>query len=100
MLSLCSCARRSTSRIFLIDTLFVGIGYPHCFLLTVGADQLIRVSTGAMPARLSPAVRDHRNDRPEIDWIECPQAALNLHQPLKKLPADESGLLKLLERWR
>jgi hypothetical protein len=28
---LCSCVRRSTSRIFLIDTLFVGIGYPHCF---------------------------------------------------------------------
>jgi hypothetical protein len=41
MLSLCSCARRSTSRIFLIDTLLVGIGYPHCFLLTEGADQLI-----------------------------------------------------------
>jgi hypothetical protein len=36
------------------------------------------VSTGAMPARLSPAVRDHRNDCPEIDWIECPQVALNL----------------------
>jgi two-component sensor histidine kinase len=32
-----------------------------------------------MPARLSPAVRDHRNDCPEIDWIECPQVALNLH---------------------
>jgi len=31
-----------------------------------------------MPARLSPAVRDHRNDCPEIDWIECPQVALNL----------------------
>src|SRR5215470_6776886 len=79
MLSLCSCARRSTSRIFLIDTLFVGIGCPPLFLLTEVADQLIRVSTGAMPARLSPAVRDHRNDCPEIDWIECPQVALNLH---------------------
>src|SRR5215471_4759770 len=78
MLSLCSCARRSTSRIFLIDTLFVGIGCPPLFLLTEVADQLIRVSTGAMPARLSPAVRDHRNDCPEIDWIECPQVALNL----------------------
>src|SRR5215471_18007052 len=30
-LRLCSCARRSTSRIFLIDTLFVGIGCPRCF---------------------------------------------------------------------
>src|SRR5215831_18806901 len=80
MLSLCSCARRSTSRIFLIDTLFVGIGCPPLFLLTEVADQLIRASTGAMPARLSPAVRDHRNDCPEIDWIECPQVALNLHQ--------------------
>src|SRR5215472_16340587 len=79
MLSLCSCARRSTSRIFLIDTLFVGIGCPTLFLLTEVADQLIRVSTGAMPARLSPAVRDHRNDCPEIHWIECPQVALNLH---------------------
>src|SRR5215467_1362903 len=79
MLSLCSCARRSTSRIFLIDTLFVGIGCPPLFLLTEVADQLTRVSTGAMPARLSPAVRDHRNDCPEIDWIECPQVALNLH---------------------
>src|SRR5215831_7260742 len=78
MLSLCSCARRSTSRIFLIDTLFVGIGCPPLFLLTEVADQLIRVSTGAMPARLSPAVRDHRNDCPEIDWIECPHVALNL----------------------
>src|SRR6516225_9837171 len=78
MLSLCSCVRRSTSRIFLIDTLFVGIGCPPLFLLTEVADQLIRVSTGAMPARLSPAVRDHRNDCPEIDWIECPQVALNL----------------------
>jgi hypothetical protein len=28
---------------------------PPLFLLTEGADQLIRVSTGAMPARLSPA---------------------------------------------
>src|SRR6516164_10353006 len=87
MLSLCSCVRRSTSRIFLIDTLFVGIGCPPLFLLTEGADQLIRVSTGAMPARLSPAVRDHRNDCPEIDWIECPQVALNLQRtklaPLK-----------------
>src|SRR5262252_1648816 len=78
MLSLCSCARRSTSRIFLIDTLFVGIGCPPLFLLTEGADHLIRVSTGAIPARLSPAVRDHRNDCPEIDWIQCPQVGLNL----------------------
>ena len=52
---------------------------PPLFLLTEGADQLIRVSTGAMPARLSPAVRGHRDDCPEIDWIECPQVALNLH---------------------
>src|SRR5215468_9693667 len=73
MLSLCSCARRSTSRIFLIDTLFVGIGCPPLFLFTEVPYQLIRVSAGAMPARLSPAVRDHRNDCPEIDWIECPQ---------------------------
>src|SRR5262250_3823419 len=84
MLSLCSCARRSTSRIFLIDTLFVGIGCPPLFLLTEVADQLIRVSTGAMPVRLSPAVRDHRNDCPEIDWIECPQVALNLQLDLAK----------------
>src|SRR5215831_19126775 len=33
---------------------------PPLFLLTEGADQLIRVSTGAMPARLWPAVPDHR----------------------------------------
>ena len=33
-----------------------------------------------MPARLSPAVRDHRNDCPEIDWIECPQVTLNLQR--------------------
>src|SRR5215467_7493834 len=102
MLSLCSCARRSTSRIFLIDTLFVGIGCPPLFLLTEVADQLIRVSTGAMPARLSPAVRDHRNDCPEIDWIECPHVALNLHtiiRPIEKAPIAREAQNTVQQAW-
>jgi hypothetical protein len=31
MLSLCSCVRQAQHFAFLIDTLFVGIGYPHRF---------------------------------------------------------------------
>ena len=39
-----ACVRRSTSRIFLIDTLSAGIGHP---LVARETDQLIRLSTGA-----------------------------------------------------
>jgi hypothetical protein len=53
-----ACVRRSTSRIFLIDTLSAGIGHS---LVARETDQLIRLSTGATPKPPSPAVRNHRN---------------------------------------
>jgi len=49
--------RRSTSRIFLIDTLSAGIGH---LLVARKTDQLIRLSTGAISTPPSPAVRNHR----------------------------------------
>jgi hypothetical protein len=49
--------RRSTSRIFLIDNLSAGIGH---LLVARKADQLIRLSTGAISTPPSPAVRNHR----------------------------------------
>ena len=52
-----ACVRRSTSRIFLIDTLSAGIGHP---LVARETDQLIRLSTGARSTPPSPAVRNHR----------------------------------------
>jgi hypothetical protein len=50
-------ARRSTSRILLIDTLSAGIGHP---LVAKGTDRLIRLSTGVLSTPPSPAVRNHR----------------------------------------
>src|SRR5450759_1395976 len=52
-----ACVRRSTSRIFLIDTLSAGIGH---LLVARKTDQLIRLSTGAVSTPPSPAVRNHR----------------------------------------
>src|SRR5664280_2517689 len=52
-----ACVRRSTSRIFLIDTLSAGIGHP---LVAKETDRLIRLSTGVLSTPPSPAVRNHR----------------------------------------
>src|SRR5450432_4680099 len=52
-----ACVRRSTSRIFFIDNLSAGIGFP---LVARETDHLIRLSTGALSTPPSPAVRNHR----------------------------------------
>src|SRR5450830_1484579 len=52
-----ACVRRSTSRIFLIDTLSAGIGHP---LVAKETDRPIRLSTGVLSTAPSPVVRNHR----------------------------------------
>src|SRR5450759_225242 len=52
-----ACVRRSTSRIFFIDNLSAGIGFP---LVARETDHLIRLSTGVLSTPPSPAVRNHR----------------------------------------
>src|SRR5450830_1751152 len=52
-----ACVRRSTSRIFLINTLSAGIGHP---LVAKETDRLIRLSTEVLSTPPSPAVRNHR----------------------------------------
>src|ERR1019366_1550981 len=52
-----ACVRRSTSRIFLIDTPSAAIGHP---LVPKETDRPIRLSTGVLSTPPSPAVRNHR----------------------------------------
>src|SRR6202521_2313375 len=52
-----ACVRRSTSRIFFIDNLSAGIGFP---LVARETDHLFRLSTGVLSTPPSPAVRNHR----------------------------------------
>src|SRR6202011_1688666 len=52
-----ACVRRSPSRIFFIDNLSAGIGFP---LVARETDHLFRLSTGVLSTPPSPAVRNHR----------------------------------------
>src|SRR5262249_18706581 len=61
----------------------------------------IRVSMEAMPARLSPAVRNHwtiTGRCPETGWNECPRRASNLHKWLRTAKGKRRGLDVLRSR--
>src|ERR1035437_4382970 len=82
-----ACVSRSTSRIFLIDTLSAGIGH---LLVARKTDQLIRLSTGAISTLPSPAVRNHRI---AVRLALEPVSALHRvpHKDLVSLPEPSTG---------
>src|SRR5664280_1677204 len=77
-----ACVSRSTSRIFLIDTLSAGIGH---LLVARKTDQLIRLSTGAVSTPPSPAVRNHRIDvRLPLESVAALHRIPHRNHPLSK----------------
>ena len=64
-----ACVRRSTSRIFRIDTLSAGIGHP---LVAKETDQPIRLSTGA-PLRRRHLLSAFTGLLSPLPWNRCPR---------------------------